>query len=399
MQRKFAVDYQVVEATNVAEFGTGGAISSGLSLTGEDEKKAFIASLLPGDQVYSEAGGGNERFLLGCVRQGAEVWRIPAYIVKQENASEDVAGTLANLAVNSPERFYPFRETDQQIAEVIMLSRVYTKFQKKIRIATKRRLEMSFLDLALVEPIGKVDVDVYAQNKLAQAIVRAGISAEDSGQSTIEIVDNVLSGAEAAFYAMLEKAVKKTPVWKGVFDHIPGCGPSIAGRVIAGIVDVNYFDTPAKLMAKAGYSNLPDGSIKRKMSLDSKMAKVIRARIAEANPELSKAEIDECLRFDITPELKQAVWGFADWTRAYGRPDNVWKQAYLARYAYEEARQEKFATKENAWERSFPKDRAMRWLGQKFLIHVWKRWRVCNAGGEYLPPDFECLRHSDEAAA
>lgn len=390
MGRKFAVDYQVIEKTNGIEFGNGQNVV--FTLAGEDEKKAFIGAILPGDQIYAEAGGSNERFLLGCIRQGAEVYRIPAYIVHDQKGDREVCDTLADLSIKSFDRFYPFKEMDQQIAEVTMLSRVYTKFQKKIRIATKRRLEMSFLDLALVEPIGKVDVDVYAQNKLAQAIVRQGLETEDVGKSTIEIVDNVLSGAEAAFYAMLEKAVNKTSVWKGVFEHIPGCGPSIAGRLIAGIGDIRFFETPAKLMAKAGYSNLPDGSIKRKMSLNSEMAKVIRKRIAEASPEMTKEEIDEYLRFDITPELKQAVWGFCDWTRAYGRPDNVWKQAYNARYAYEEARQEQFASKENAWERSFPKERALRWLGQKFLIHIWKRWRVCNAGGEYKAPDFECLR-------
>lgn len=391
MGRNFAIDYQVIEQTIGMEFGN--SHNERFTLSDEEEKKAFIASLNPEDKVYAESGGGNERFLLGCVRQGAEIFRIPAYVV-HHMTGEVVCDKLVDLAINSPERFYPFKEMDQQIAEVTMLSRAHNKFQKKIRIATKRRLEMSFLDLALVEPIGQVDVDVYTQNKLAQAIVRMGIEADDYGKSTVEIVDNILSGAEAGLYVRLDKAVKKTPVWKGVFDHIPGCGPSIAGRMIADISDIRYFETPAKLMAKAGYSNLPDGSIKRKMSLSSEMAKVIRKRIANLYPEMTKEEIDEYLHFDVTPDLKQAVWDFCDWTRAYGRPDNVWKRAYNARYAYEEAQQEKFAAKENAWERSFPKDRALRWLGQKFLIHIWKRWRAFNAGAEYTPPDFECLRES-----
>lgn len=393
--RRYAVDYQLVEETKAFLFGDGH--DREIILSDDDSKKKFISKLKPGDQIYTESGGGNERFLLGCVRKGAEVYRIPAYRVKKLKEAEGVKTiheALAKMAIDSPEGFYPFEEMDQMIAQVAMLSRAHRIFQKKIRIPTKRRLETSFLDLALVDPVGEVDVDIFVHDKLARAIVRHGIESGDYATTTVDLVDGILMGAEEGLAIRLAKALEQVPVYKGVFKHIPGCGSAIlAGSLIANIGDIRFYDSAAKLMSKAGYGHLPDGSIQRKMSGNSAMAKVIARRITDAT-KLDDDEIAEMIRYNISPNLKQAVWAFCDWTRAYGsKENNVWKQAYEARYAYEEDRQEEFAAKENAWERSFPKQRAMRWLGQKLLVHIWKRWQAFNAGAEYCPPDFECLRN------
>ncbi|HLB95571.1 MAG TPA: hypothetical protein VJK26_01555, partial [Patescibacteria group bacterium] len=47
-------------------------------------KVKFIGALKPGDEIFMEAGSGAERFALGCVRAGAEVFRIPTYQVHDE---------------------------------------------------------------------------------------------------------------------------------------------------------------------------------------------------------------------------------------------------------------------------------------------------------------------------
>ncbi|MFH2232315.1 MAG: transposase [Patescibacteria group bacterium] len=62
----------------------------------------------------------------------------------------------------------------------------------------------------------------------------------------------------------IKKLLKTLPVYKLVFEPLQGCGPLIAARMISTIVDIRRFENDAKLKAYAGYHHFEDGSRARR---------------------------------------------------------------------------------------------------------------------------------------
>ncbi|MCL5407452.1 MAG: transposase [Patescibacteria group bacterium] len=391
-------------------------------------KVKFISTLQPGDQIFMEAGGGAERFALGCVRAGAEVFRIPTYRVHDEiknrengfEASGDVAdeevverkqakriaalGILREFALNRPGYFYPFLEMDQKLAQIAVLANAYDMIQQKIRKPTVQRLRASVADLDIVEPIGTIDMQMYIQENLAETLfgpLRKTVKAKTNKKGEItkpehketffEVLERSLKTVEEKLAYRMEQAYREMPIWDKMFKHIPGCGPVTAAKIIAGIKDIKFFDSQAKLVSAAGYDFLPDGSRRRKVRLSSNAGRAVKSTLRELYPDWTEKDLNDAIRMHHRPDLKQTVFLFTEQIRNYGQPDNPWRKAFNHRLAYEEARQEKFAPKLDGTT-SYPVDRAERWLGKIFLQHIWRAWRRFEAGGEYRPYDFECLR-------
>lgn len=60
------------------------------------------------------------------------------------------------------------------------------------------------------------------------------------------------------------KILKSLKIAKEVFDPIPGCGPLITARIMSAIGDIRRFENEAKLRAFAGYHHFEDGSRARR---------------------------------------------------------------------------------------------------------------------------------------
>lgn len=427
--KQYAISHAVRQDTLSVRIDGGKNERFALKYSKDDPNAAkvkFIATLQPGDRIYMEAGGGAERFALGCVRAGAEVFRIPTFRVHDElkrrgnsfepenNGDEETVGKqakraaalgiLREFALTQQRFFYPFLEADQKLAQIAVLTDAYDMIQQKIRKPMVQRLRASVADLDIVEPIGAVDTQMYIQENLTETLfgpLRKTVKAKvnKKGEVTrpahketfVEALERLLKAIEERLAYRIEQAYREMPIWEEVFKQIPGCGSITAAKVIGGIKDVKFFPTEAKLIEAAGYAFFPDGSRQRRVKLNSAAGRALKEVIREMFPEWSEQEISDKIRMHHRPRLKQAVWLFTQQIRGYGKDSNPWRRAYNHRLAYEEARQEKFAPKPDGTT-SYPSDRAERWLGKIFLQHVWRSWRRFEAGGKYRPYDFECLR-------
>jgi hypothetical protein len=77
----------------------------------------------------------------------------------------------------------------------------------------------------------------------------------------------------------IEKLLKKDTVYQLVFDPIPGCGPLISARIMSAIVDIRGFRSFPKLKAFAGYHHFADGTRARRVA----------GKVSNWNPELKQA--------------------------------------------------------------------------------------------------------------
>ena len=62
----------------------------------------------------------------------------------------------------------------------------------------------------------------------------------------------------------LEKLIAKLPVYQHVFEKVTGCGPRIAGAIIAAVKDIRRFETPAKFVAFCGVHVSSEGGLPRR---------------------------------------------------------------------------------------------------------------------------------------
>lgn len=231
----------------------------------------------------------------------------------------------------------------------------------------------------------------------------------------------------AATKKAIEKRLKSLDVYRQVLEPIPGCGPLIAARILAAIVDIRRFEGLANLKAYAGYHHFDDGSRARrragkvsnwntelkqavflwteqtlKMSsspwrhrLDQRRGyelwKILEARQLQA--------MDQDLDIEILPAAFQArsVASVNDVTVEdlailSAHVDVLRKQAGIKSVTSDEE-------EEDADAEPVAKDpklaklvrgvkmqalqKAKRWLGQQLLKHIFKSWRTCLGLSEF----------------
>ncbi len=260
-----------------------------------------------------------------------------------------------------------------------------------------------------------------------EKIKAAGVKRSQMGKIFKAIIDEMMQGgATAPFlremkatYKQLEKELKTLSVFQNVFKPIPGCGPLIAARWIASIGDIRRFRAVKNLRAYAGYHHFEDGSRARrragrvsnwKVELKQgiyllcqstlKMPKspfrakldlrrsyelykllVQRQRMADEQevteqilPEAYRDRSIACVN-DMKPEDLAILAAHVDALRkkagvktSFTDDEEDDEEEKIA------ARDPKLAKlvrglKQNAL------DKAMRWLGQYFIKHVYKSWR------------------------
>ena len=125
-------------------------------LTAEMPTTAFLDQLQQGDIVYTELGGQNNRFCLAAFQRGVKLMRLTTWHISDEQkrqrqvegksgeAVETPISILHRVAVSNPEKFYPFRDMDdERYARVRLLTKMYWMVQRKIRMATANRFVSS----------------------------------------------------------------------------------------------------------------------------------------------------------------------------------------------------------------------------------------------------------------
>lgn len=381
-------------------FGTGKTKAKTPRTARSMTKLEFIESLSGEDTIFTELGGQNDKFCLAAIGHGVTMLRLPTFVIHDEQkrqreedgkegaSVESSAHILWRWAKERPETFHPFREVDYPYTRVRMLSRMYWTIQRNIRIAIANRLrhiqeDMVYLNVGDSKRLGVISESISALIETVPTGAPSEMEVDDSGEVKLRGFERM----ENRFKAELKSELEGLPLYRAVFEPIKGCGPGIAGFVIAAIMDIRRFPSFPKLKAFAGYHLIPDG------------------RGGFMAPRAMRGQ-----RANWDHKLQQAVYYFATCMDKQ-KPDHVWKRQLEARKLYEIG---KLLVKRREEGKDIPEDmtvekfaamvieirskvsgtgefarmpeaykgipaiahkRALRWLGQKFLQYVWNGWR------------------------
>jgi len=254
---------------------------------------------------------------------------------------------LATCAEAKDPRLIPVREDEWKNLRVKLLYRSYRQDQKAFLIAFQQllaRLRLGYMLEAAEKTIGSEQATTEKRRskalnaKQVLDMLLKGFSDEERGQflqkvgiedvtltsqiprervaDLFEKVTERLMAEDVTVSTIavsmretksrLEKTLATMPVYRKVFEPIPGVGPLIAARLIANIGDIRRFRSDAALKAFAGYHNFEDGTRARR-----------RAGVVS----------------NWSPELKQAVYLWCDQTLK--RKDSPWRARLDRRRAYE----------------------------------------------------------------
>lgn len=305
-----------------------------MEFSGLKGKAEFLSKLTTGDQLFTEVSSGNDKVCLATATLGVEVFRIHTHLLPKNLTRLQRVKLIADYALQNPDKFYPYQETDKNLSQLRILVDAYGAIQKGFRIPVQLRLQGVYQDLPLV---GSEKFQVKLREELAPR----------------ELMAKAL-GLEKALVPEIQKLLQKMPVYQAIFQPIKGCGPLISARFIAYIQDINRFSTRGKLKSYAGYGQNADGEIQK------------RQKGQPAN---------------WSQPLKQAVFLFLDQVNRHDPAEDPWKRMLLARKLYE---RQNFPEPIQIETKNGPKTlytdghihrKALRYVGQKFLEWLWKEWR------------------------
>jgi hypothetical protein len=233
-----------------------------LDLPDEDAELQFVLGdfkgegVRKGDTVAMVLGGSGDYLAFALSRRaqeiGARVMRVPSFTLKKHRATEkkdDDASELARLATEMPEVFYPV--TDRDLSLVLVRETFTARTDAmKARIACEQRLRQRLIGNIFCSSDGLVPEGgvekAFAERKASDAILQALLKEESDRERD------------------LAKAVEKLDVFQKVFEPVVGCGPKIAARIIASVVDIRRFETEPKFKKFCGVHCLDDGSFARR---------------------------------------------------------------------------------------------------------------------------------------
>ena len=305
--------------------------SFALGLTPED--RLFLEMGGAGDKVALIAmyRGAEVRrlpsFKLGdkkAVKEAIEAhgWQLPDEPSIGKETSDELtarrnrAVVLFAHAASSPGDFILIGEANQQTLLIKQCNRSYRASQRTL-LAAYQRLLSTYRDQYLLESVkagestGTILGDKVPTEAAMRAINAMLVSIPESERGAFlakmgvdklagkpiiprktvvdmlrKIIDALMeSDTLSPFLASmksekkkLEKLLQNDPVYRLVFDPIPGCGTLISGRIMAAIVDIRGFMSLPKLKAFAGYHHFADGSRARR----------VKGKVSNWNPELKQ---------------------------------------------------------------------------------------------------------------
>jgi Transposase IS116/IS110/IS902 family len=230
-----------------------------LDLKDEEVELAFVREgLQEGDRIAMILGGSGDYLAFALDRQmrprGGRVFRIPAFTLGKELPGRDKerdALTLAELLGRRPELFYPVTDRDAQLI-LVREALVARTDAMKARIACEQRLYQRLIGKVFCGPEGlfpEGSIERWYDAQKASDAILAALQAEEK-----ERVRDLVS------------ALGKLDIYRRLFIPIQGCGPMIAARIIAAVIDIRRFERPSQLAAYLGVHVLPDGRLPRRRS-------------------------------------------------------------------------------------------------------------------------------------
>jgi hypothetical protein len=204
-------------------------------------KTSYVASQVPseydglkaGDRVAMLLGGSGDRMAFALSRFGesigATVHRIPQYVFKPIRGGEtkdNDAQILATLLWEDPDKFYVVAPRDRSIIRVSEAYRA-RRFTQKDRIACEQRMRQQAIGSAFI-----CDDGGYPEGTIEEAYDRIKANSE---------VYAILCQEETRRTAELKVAVHAIQMWQDYFKGVKGCGPVVAGGLIAAIQDIRRF--------------------------------------------------------------------------------------------------------------------------------------------------------------
>lgn len=211
---------------------------------------ASYDGLKAGDTVAMSLGGSGDLFAFALSRRGekigAEVWRVPPFILKERRrdaSKDDDHMLLANLIETSPALFYRVNiRARDLIAERVACDARRDAMKDRIRCEQRLFQRMRgkiFLADSDGYPNGKIK-DIYDAEKASDTILRGLLEEEKNREEE------------------LKRIVRELRVWKEVFAPVEGCGEIIAAGLIAAIGDISRFPTAAKFKKYCGVHVMKD---------------------------------------------------------------------------------------------------------------------------------------------
>lgn len=411
---------------------------------------------------------GNKETVSGYLSKCVE-WSVSEEVASDEESSNEItvrkmrALAIMLTAVLEPEKFRLLENDDHAVLRLKHSWRSY-QVSQKILLGNYLRFLGSLNDLYLLESasidqrikpgqiatasivrtIDAILVTVPAEQRaafdarigLSEVIRKPSISRKVAEALFQKVAHEFIDRDEDAHGPFLshmratkrtiEKGLKPNPVYKRVFEEIPGCGPLISVRVLTAIVDIRRFRTDAALKAYAGYHHFPDGTrarrvkgkacnrnndlrqavwqwtqqtIKLKSSpwrqkLDQRRAFELYKLLRDRQLEAMELNLD----VEILPQafVERTIRGFGDMTTVDLGVLNTHVDALREKagvktdFSESEDEEDDVSTEgEEVHEPQVDKrlaklvrglkksalDKACRWLGQKFLEHVFVEWR------------------------
>jgi hypothetical protein len=298
----------------------------------------------------------------GRIKQGGEIadtplakwldkmdWPLVEESAHGEESSHELtvrrtrAVAISAMSVECLGEFLEVGDPERRLLEVQRLYRAYRASQK-VLLATYQRLLANYNDRYLLVMASqseagtitgaRVSTEAVRQvldalllgipdNEREQFVARLGlekffaktlISRNDVRKLFSKIIEEMMKGEVLSpFLTSMNDTIKEIvhllsqdKIHEHVFAPLPGCGPLIAARIMAAIVDIRRFESDAALKAYAGYHHFEDGSRARRR----------KGRASNWNQ-----------------ELKQAVW---QWTQQTIKlPKSPWRAKLDLRKAFE----------------------------------------------------------------
>lgn len=269
-----------------------------------------------------------------------------------------------------------------------------------------------FKDGVIPERATEEDIEAIVESIMQSDGFRA--IAFDRLKSQRRRIERLLEGGKQKNHDGSTEILKPNPIWEAVFKPILGCGPLIGARFTSEIGDIRRFGDLPGLKAFAGYHHFEDGSRARRVA----------GKPYNVNPTLHQAVYLLCVQTVRTPK---SPWrGRFDCRKAYelvkilrerqaeavkqGLNEEILPPAFAKRriesvndvtltdlatlFAHIDAlRKRAGITKDASDDEETPEngdrtlaglvrgikksahEKALRWLGQQYLKHIFKEWR------------------------
>lgn len=230
------------------------------NLETEDDEVVFLGTLEKGDIVAMVLGGSGDYLAFSASRvlkvmDGALV-RIPSFVLMNERVRRgfdskktDDAALLALLAQEASHLFYVVGDRDRDLIRVREHYRARIDAMKD-RIACEQRIRQRVIGMAFCRSGG-----LYPEG---------GIEKVFDAAKANDIIYQAVVQEESKRNRELERACKGLDVYAKVFEPIEGCGPSIASRIIANVVDIRRFPRESSFKKYCGVHVADDGTFPRR---------------------------------------------------------------------------------------------------------------------------------------